>query len=443
MCGLVGVLQEFGSPLPCTKIMRELLFTGAVRGVDGTGIFNVDRNGDVSSYKKALAGPDFIQLDKARKMLTDANTAFASVGHNRATTHGGNSDGACHPFTHGKITLVHNGVITNFRSLFKSEGFTVDSEAIAWSMNEIGEAETLEKLDGSYSLVWYNSEERVIKMARNEERPMHFMYEKGRTGLIFASEPQMLRWITERNAKAEEKHYWTQPETIYTFREANLKEYGSEKFKVYKFRSSFHNNSTSDLDKKREEIMKKHKLTSGKEIRCVVEALTRNNSTYASVWGDLTCKMLGKKNKGLVVKVNAKLSDWAVGDEISCTVTNVYLSIGEPPILWCREPKRVIAKGRNVIPMGAFSTLKDIEGLEEDMKAERLAELMPEKVSKVLLHQILDKKDFEVFAEEGCYTCGKELKFEELDSIVWSSYNEPICKDCDSILSGRLTHGTH
>lgn len=99
-------------------------------------------------------------------------------------------------------------------------------------INEKG-VEAFKYFDGAFAMVWWHeAEPDVIYMARNEERPLHFIVtNKGRT-ILGASEAGMLGWLAERNrfTLGTDKHdsnIWSlAPNKLYQF---SLKEIGRYK----------------------------------------------------------------------------------------------------------------------------------------------------------------------------------------------------------------------
>jgi predicted glutamine amidotransferase len=132
------------------------------------------------------------------KRLISHNNTFV-VGHNRFATTGSINDTNAHPFSHGDITLFHNGTL-NSHNLLNKENYTVDSEAITANFSKsLNIKESLESLKGAYSLVWYDDALQTLNFARNKERPMYFATIKGSKSTFFASEKGMLEWLLIRN----------------------------------------------------------------------------------------------------------------------------------------------------------------------------------------------------------------------------------------------------
>ena len=103
------------------------------------------------------------------------------IGHTRWATHGGVNDCNAHPHQVGKVTLVHNGIIENYRELIadydladtlKSE---TDSEVVAALLNRFYEGnpeeaikKTVSKLKGTFALViLFEDQKDVIYSTRN------------------------------------------------------------------------------------------------------------------------------------------------------------------------------------------------------------------------------------------------------------------------------------
>lgn len=202
MCGHLGVL--IGS-LETSKMRDSLvtyfeqaLLTGDLRGGDGTGMLAIT-NKMIYPHKTKESGSDFRNNPHTKKLLSRKDLV-ALLGHNRKGTQGKVSDENSHPFNYGNITLFHNGTLTYNKAL--SSKYAVDSESIADSLSKAVDDEdiikVLEKIDGSFSLVWYDLGRDTINFARNKERPMYFA-KAGTGSMVYASESGMLSWLCTRN----------------------------------------------------------------------------------------------------------------------------------------------------------------------------------------------------------------------------------------------------
>ena len=213
MCGIVGYLNANPSvSVIMEAVITELIYMNTVRGADSTGIAVVPENikKPVEIFKKAIPGYDFIQLKGYQKLIKQSDNSLI-IGHNRAATRGSVSHQNAHPFSidgpMGQVTLVHNGTIHNKHELTNGNTFGTDSEAICNSFAVNGVAETVEKLDGSFSLVWYEGKDNTLNFLRNEERPMEIILDVNLSRLYFASEKLMLESVLNRNNVAMGKHF--------------------------------------------------------------------------------------------------------------------------------------------------------------------------------------------------------------------------------------------
>lgn len=205
MCGIHGVLTtSSGNRYSLTKFMEQAFITNAVRGMDSSGMFQIDRKKQAYYHKLALPGPFFIENKLTKAFLSDAGFASATVAHVRAATQGKVNIDNAHPFRafkkDGSIILgVHNGTLTGWQYKPGARLFDVDSE---WAINRIAEdgADAFEDFNGAYAFVWWNeSAPDVIYMARNKERPLHFLLTEDSESMLFASEAGMLGWLADKN----------------------------------------------------------------------------------------------------------------------------------------------------------------------------------------------------------------------------------------------------
>jgi glucosamine--fructose-6-phosphate aminotransferase (isomerizing) len=160
MCGIVG----YTGPREAGPILIEGLKRLEYRGYDSAGIALVDEAGDLFVEKKAG------KLANLQTAIAD-RTPHAAIGlaHTRWATHGRPNDLNAHPHQDctGDITVIHNGIIENFRELrdgLEARGHTLtsetDTEAIAHLVEEAYKGDladavraTLRQLEGAYALV--------------------------------------------------------------------------------------------------------------------------------------------------------------------------------------------------------------------------------------------------------------------------------------------------
>jgi glucosamine--fructose-6-phosphate aminotransferase (isomerizing) len=124
MCGIVG----YTGPRAAGPILLEGLRRLEYRGYDSAGIALVTESGELFVEKRAG------KLANLRTALLD-RTPNAGIGlaHTRWATHGRPNDLNAHPHVDctGTITVVHNGIIENFRELrdgLESRGHVLSSE---------------------------------------------------------------------------------------------------------------------------------------------------------------------------------------------------------------------------------------------------------------------------------------------------------------------------
>lgn len=213
-----------------------------LRGEDAAGVCGVreeknEKNQKVpaiSVYKRALHVVDFMNTKGFGRMLDRFSDYYYVLGHVRASTVGGAYDHNAHPFTYDDITLVHNGTVTNAKhGLRVKADEDVDSAHVALAVAEYGEKDTLEKLEGGYSLVWHNAADDSINFARNERKPMAIAFVKGRNEMYYASEWRMLWCLLGRNdIEIDGNIQITKPFYHYKFHKEDLRKWTVAPYKV-------------------------------------------------------------------------------------------------------------------------------------------------------------------------------------------------------------------
>jgi glutamine---fructose-6-phosphate transaminase (isomerizing) len=176
MCGIVG----YTGPREAGPILIEGLRRLEYRGYDSAGIALVDEEGSLFLEKKAG------KLANLQSAIAD-RTPHAAIGlaHTRWATHGRPNDLNAHPHQDctGDITVIHNGIIENFRELrdaLEERGHTLasetDTEVLAHLIEEAYEGDladavraSLRQVEGAYALaVMHKSEiSRLVGARQN------------------------------------------------------------------------------------------------------------------------------------------------------------------------------------------------------------------------------------------------------------------------------------
>lgn len=192
MCGIVGYIAQNDGAFENARrgFLRYALMLDTLRGADSTGVITIKNKFTVKNFKSTSSGFKFATSDGFKDKVPNG---WATIGHNRSATIGDVSVDNAHPFRFGPISMVHNGTLRrdgmNFPSYDKT--FEVDSMQIAFALSKVPvkkAQEVLEAIDGDFAIVWTDTRDRSINMARNFARPMHIAFNYARTLLFFMSD---------------------------------------------------------------------------------------------------------------------------------------------------------------------------------------------------------------------------------------------------------------
>ncbi|HEY4633676.1 MAG TPA: glutamine--fructose-6-phosphate transaminase (isomerizing), partial [Candidatus Limnocylindrales bacterium] len=179
MCGIVG----YTGPREAGPILIEGLARLEYRGYDSAGIALVDEEGALFVEKRAG------KLANLRTALAD-RTPHAAIGlaHTRWATHGRPNDLNAHPHQDctGDITVIHNGIIENFRELrdgLEARGHRLvsetDTEAFAHLVEEAYAGDladavraALRQVQGAYALVVMHKAEISRLVGARQDVPL-------------------------------------------------------------------------------------------------------------------------------------------------------------------------------------------------------------------------------------------------------------------------------
>ncbi|WP_294407704.1 glutamine--fructose-6-phosphate transaminase (isomerizing) [uncultured Ruminococcus sp.] len=157
MCGIVGYVGK----RECTEVLLDSLAKLEYRGYDSAGIA-VMENGEIKTQKSKGKISDLIAKMDAEGRLS----GHCGIGHTRWATHGEPSDINSHPHGNANVTIVHNGIIENYKKIkefLEKKGYTfesqTDTETVAKLLDCFYEGNplstiqrVLDEIEGSYAL---------------------------------------------------------------------------------------------------------------------------------------------------------------------------------------------------------------------------------------------------------------------------------------------------
>lgn len=175
MCGIVGYVGH----RDCSDVLVSALTKLEYRGYDSAGIA-VFQGSEIAVAKSKGKLKDLVN----KMEIEGKPKGFAGIGHTRWATHGEPSDINSHPHSGAKVTLVHNGIIENYKELkdflikqgreFLSDTDTeVVAQLLDYYYSHINEPikaiiETTQELKGSFALgiVFEDFPNRVFAVRR-------------------------------------------------------------------------------------------------------------------------------------------------------------------------------------------------------------------------------------------------------------------------------------
>lgn len=207
MCGIVGYTGAKGA----SELLLSSLELLEHRGYDSVGIACRDSETDEVCIRKCVGRVRDLRAEcKANPVLSTCG-----IGHTRWATHGGVHKKNAHPHQCGKVTLVHNGIVENYRELIEDYNLQdvlqseTDTEVVAALMDVYykGDAEAtikkvVRKLKGTFALVlMFEDQPGVIYAIRNVSP---IVVAKCEEGMMLASDLTALGNFT--------KEYFVMPE---------------------------------------------------------------------------------------------------------------------------------------------------------------------------------------------------------------------------------------
>ncbi|MDL2279782.1 glutamine--fructose-6-phosphate transaminase (isomerizing) [Desulfovibrio sp. OttesenSCG-928-G11] len=181
MCGIIG----YTGRRPAVPLVMEGLGRLEYRGYDSSGVCFV-QNGELNVVR--ASGKLKLLEDKLAGM--EVSLATTGMGHTRWATHGAPTEDNAHPHRsfHGRLALVHNGIIENYQECkneLGAKGFKfasqTDSEVLANCIeDELAPglsllqafARALKRVRGAYALALLCPEEPDVIYAARQSAPL-------------------------------------------------------------------------------------------------------------------------------------------------------------------------------------------------------------------------------------------------------------------------------
>lgn len=203
MCGIIGILGRHQVAPQLVEALKRLEY----RGYDSAGIATIDETGTLG--RRRAVGK---LVNLSDRLVHEPLTGTSGIGHTRWATHGAATEANAHPHCHGPVSVVHNGIIENFRELREelvANGATPESETdtetvalltaqhMAQGMDPVAAARaTLTRLDGAFALGFLFDGQPDLMIAARKGSPLAIGHGDGE--MFIGSDAVALSPFTDR-----------------------------------------------------------------------------------------------------------------------------------------------------------------------------------------------------------------------------------------------------
>ena len=211
MCGIVGVLGNH----EVAPIIVEALKRLEYRGYDSAGIATVYQG----RLERRRAVGKLVNLSDL--LVHDPLAGKAGIGHTRWATHGAATVSNAHPHRSGGVSVVHNGIIENFRELrtqLAAAGLAAETETDTETVAMLtrlhmdrglppreAAVATLGQLQGAFALLFLFDGEEDLMVAARKGSPLAIGHGDGE--MFVGSDAIALAPMTDRITYLEEGDY--------------------------------------------------------------------------------------------------------------------------------------------------------------------------------------------------------------------------------------------
>jgi glutamine---fructose-6-phosphate transaminase (isomerizing) len=184
MCGIIGYLGD----REATPILMESLKRLEYRGYDSAGVAVLELPKAGQALHTSLTKSERKVDTLIEKLEANMPTGHLGIGHTRWATHGKPTYINAHPHTdcHGKIFVVHNGIIENFAELkaeLQAQGHAFTSDTDTEVVPHLIEANykgdflaavraALKRLHGAYALAMFSTDDPELLIGARLNAPL-------------------------------------------------------------------------------------------------------------------------------------------------------------------------------------------------------------------------------------------------------------------------------
>lgn len=208
MCGIVGIVGDANAVPLVLEGLKRLEY----RGYDSGGIATLHEG---MLVRRRAVG----KLSELSRLLeTDPLSGTIGIGHTRWATHGAPSEDNAHPHIAGRVAVVHNGIIENFRELreeLEAEGRRFESQTDTETIVQLCDsfiaqglepqdaaAATIKKLEGAFAVAIIFEGRDDMMFAARKGSPLALGYGEG--AMYVGSDALALAPMTNRICYLEE-----------------------------------------------------------------------------------------------------------------------------------------------------------------------------------------------------------------------------------------------